>query len=197
MNKGLLVLNGLLLVLVGVLFYLHFSAKNTPAIKETRKQPVSSASPAFKIAYFEMDSLENSFAMVKDVSADLNRKKNNMEEEISSKDKAIRNRIAQYQSQGATMSQVQSELAQRDVQQMQVDFENLRKKLNEDYQEVYLRKWKDVKNIVENFLVEYNKGKGYSYIFAYEPGLFYYRDTAYNITADVLAGLNSQYKKKK
>jgi hypothetical protein len=27
--------------------------------------------------------------------------------------------------------------------------------------------------------------------------LFYYRDTAYNITGDVVRGLNDQYKKKK
>ena len=32
-------------------------------------------------------------------------------------------------------------------------------------------------------------------IISYEPGLFYYKDTAYNITEDLVKGLNEKYKK--
>jgi len=60
-----------------------------------------------------------------------------------------------------------------------------------------MRKMKDVKTKIEDYLREYNSRRGFTYIFAYEPGLFYYRDTAYNITGDVVRGLNDQYKKKK
>jgi outer membrane protein len=59
-----------------------------------------------------------------------------------------------------------------------------------------MRKMKDVKNKIEEYLKTYNNEKGYSYIFAYEPGLFYYRDTMYDITNDVIKGLNDIYKKK-
>jgi outer membrane protein len=55
----------------------------------------------------------------------------------------------------------------------------------------------DVKTKIENFLKEYNKTKGYSYILAYEPGIIYYRDSTLNITDDLVKGLNEQYSKKK
>ncbi|MDQ3278599.1 MAG: OmpH family outer membrane protein, partial [Bacteroidota bacterium] len=64
------------------------------------------------------------------------------------------------------------------------------------YQDLYMRKMQDVKAKVEEYLKEYNKDKGYSYILAYEPGFIFYRDSALNITADLIAGLNQKYKKK-
>ena len=55
---------------------------------------------------------------------------------------------------------------------------------------------KSVKDKIEGFLKEYNASKGYSYIVAHEPGLFYFRDTTYNITKDVIKGLNELHQKK-
>ena len=55
----------------------------------------------------------------------------------------------------------------------------------------------EVRTKIENYLKEYNKAKGYSFIISYEPGLVYYKDSIYNITGDVVKGLNEMYKKKK
>ncbi len=192
----MLVLNVVLLIAVGVLFYLHFSGKKTTPAATTSKQ--TAATPAgFKIAYFEMDSLEASFAMVKDVKSELDKREVAVNSELSGLEKKYQNKIAQYQQQGPTMNQVQSEAAQRDVMQMQQSIQSRKQSLDQEYQDFYMRKMKDVKSKIEDFLKEYNNAKGYTYIFAYEPGLFYYRDTAYNITNDVIQGLNSRYNQKK
>jgi outer membrane protein len=50
---------------------------------------------------------------------------------------------------------------------------------------------------IKNYCKEFNKDKKYSYIIAREPGLFYYTDTAYNVTSELLKGLNAFYDKKK
>ena len=56
----------------------------------------------------------------------------------------------------------------------------------------------DVRNKIENYLKDYNKEKGYAFILSYEPGfMLYYRDSVYDITNDVIVGLNEQYKKEK
>lgn len=194
----MLVLNVVLLIAVGILFYLHFSSKGaTPAKTTSSEQAAASASPEFKIAYFEMDSLEASFSMVKDVKSELGKKEDAVNGELSKLEKDYQNKIARYQQQGPTMNQVQSEAAQRDVMQMQQSIQSRKQSLDQEYQDFYMRKMKDVKSKIEDFLKEYNSAKGYTYILAYEPGLFYYRDTAYNITSDVIKGLNSQYTKKK
>ena len=55
----------------------------------------------------------------------------------------------------------------------------------------------DIKTRIENYLKEYNKQKTYSFIFAYDPtSIIYYKDSVYNITNDVVDGLNAGYKKK-
>lgn len=197
MKNGILILNMILVVLVGILFYLHFSSNGNTSKKTEPKVNQSVSSKDFRIAYFEMDSLENSFAMVKDVKAELSRKEEQINSELERLEKSYRNKVAQYQSQGATMTQVQSEAAQRDVMQMQQNIQNRKQALDQEYQDYYMRKMKDVKTKIEDFLNAYNDQKKYSYIFAYEPGLFYYRDTAYNITNDVIKGLNAGYSSRK
>lgn len=196
MKNGLLLFNVILLLLVGILFYLHFSGKKSIPVKAIAKEGTVAPVGDFKIAYFEMDSLENSFQMVKDVKTELGKKEDAINGELGRLEKSYQNKIAQYQSQGATMNQVQSEAAQRDVLQMQQSIQSRKQSLDQEYQDFYMRKMKDVKTKIEDFLKTYNSDKGFSYIFAYEPGLFYYRDTAYNITGDVIKGLNSAYKKK-
>ena len=197
MKNGLLVLNVVLLIAIAVLFYLHFSSGTPTVKKQANNQQANHSGSNFKIAYFEMDSLENSFAMVKDVKTELGKKEDAITSELSRLEKTYQNKIAQYQAQGATMNQVQSENAQRDVMQMQQNMQNRKQALDKEYQDYYIRKMKDVKTKIEDFLKEYNNNKGYSYILASDPGLFYYRDTTYNITNELITGLNKQYVKKK
>jgi len=197
MKNGMLVLNVVLLIAVGVLFYLHFSTPKSPRQVTAQNQASPATGNNFKIAYFEMDSLEASFAMVKDVKQELSKREDAVNSELTRLEKGYQNKIAQYQQQGPTMNQVQSEAAQRDVMQMQQTIQSRKQALDQEYQDFYMRKMRDVKSKIEAFLADYNKNNGYSYIFAYEPGLFYYRDTAYNITNDVIKGLNAGYTKKK
>ncbi len=198
MKNGLLILNIVLLILVGVLFYLHFSSKEkraTPA----KKVDVASSNTGndFRIAYFELDSVSNSFAMVKDVKNELSREEDKMNAEMNQWQKRYNDKLAKYQSQAQQMNQIESENANRDMLQMQETIRNKKQELDQRYQNMYMQKMQEVKTKIENFLKEYNKTKGYSYIFSNEAGFMYYRDTAYDITKDVLKGLNEQYSKKK
>ena len=198
MNRGLIILNVVLLLAVGILFYLHFTSSKTIGVKKTTdNKPLAQKDTDCRIAYFEMDSIENSFALVKDVKNELGREEDKMNSEMASLEKKYRDRIAQFQNQASTMTQVQSEMANREVLQMQETIKGKKQELDSKYQELYMRKMRDVKSKIEEYLKEYNTQKGYSYIVAYEPGLFYYKDTAYNITPDIIKGLNQRYDKKK
>lgn len=196
MKNGLLTLNVLLVLAVAVLFYLHFSgAKKTTAIRvATASAP---ADPPFRIAYFEMDSIENSFKMVKEVKTELRKREDVMNSELSKMEKDYRTKASQYQAQAANMNQSQSEMAQRDMLQTQQAMQSRKQQMEQEYQEFQMRKLKDVRTKIEDFLKAFNRNNSYSYIVSYEPGLFYYKDTAYNITQDVIKGLNAEYGKKK
>jgi len=200
MKSGILIFNAILLVLVGVLFYLHFSAapKQAVASAHTPTQKAPAGSNDFRIAYFDMDSLAASFSLVLDAKAELNRKEEAVNAEKAKMERNYKDRLESYQrqAQASSMNQVQSENATKDMMQLQQQIQSRSQALEQEYQDFYTRKMKEVKEKIEAFLKDYNAQKGYAYIVAYEPGLFYYRDTAYDITADVVAGLNKAYKKK-
>lgn len=198
MKNALLILNLVLLAAVGVLFYLHFSSGK----KGPDPKIISSASnhsmPSgdCRIAYFEMDSINNSFVLIKNVKDELSKEEEKINSTLTNLQKTYNDRITHYQGQQQSMSAVESEKANRDILQLQDRIRNTKQEMEQKYQDLYMRKMQDVKAKVEAYLKEYNKDKGFSYILAYEPGFIFYRDSALNITTDIIAGLNDKYKKK-
>ena len=199
MKNALLILNLVLLVAVGVLFYLHFSSRKQGAetrIASSSHDPAASHGDC-RIAYFDMDSINNSFVLIKDVKAELSREEEKINSTLTNLQKTYNDRLTHYQGQQQQgMSQVESEKANRDILQLQDKIRSTKQEMEQRYQDLYMRKMQDVKSKVEEYLKEYNKDKGYAYILAYEPGFIFYRDSALNITSDIVAGLNEKYKKK-
>jgi len=198
MKNVLLFWNVLLTVIAGYLLFTHFSSTKEPvSVNKTHSENTSGINKSFRIAYFEMDSIESNFAMVKDVKSELSKKEDAMNLELNSMDKTYRNKVNGYQQQAQTLTQTQSEMATQDLMKMQEDMKSRKQMLDQDYNDFAMRRMKDVKSKIEEFLKEYNKNTDYSYIVSYEQGLFYYKDTIYNITSDVIRGLNELYKPKK
>ena len=198
MNKVLLVLNGLLVIAVGYLLYVQLSSKKSSS---TESHPSSAMMPGnsndgFRIAYFEMDSLEKNYEMVKDVRVELNKQQETMNAELDKMSKEYQDKLNEYQSKASTMNQAQSDAATQDLMRRR-DILNAKKQdLEQKYSGTVTQKMTEVKSKIEEFLKEFNKNRTYTYIISYEPGLFYYLDTAYNITPEVIRGLNAAYKKK-
>lgn len=197
MKNALLILNLVLLVAVGILFYLHFTGKKgTETRVASSNQKNTTTHGDCRIAYFDMDSINNSFVLIKDVKAELSKEEEKINSTLTNLQKSYNDRITHYQGQSQTMSQVESEKANRDILQLQDRIRTTKQEMEQKYQDLYMRKMQDVKAKVEEYLKEYNKGKGYAYILAYEPGFIFYRDSALNITSDIITGLNEKYKKK-
>ena len=198
MNKVLIGINVILLAAVGYLFYLHFSSGNKQKGAEhiNTKNDTSDA-PAFRIAYFEIDSIDANFELVKEIRSEISKKQMSMKLEMDKLDKSYWDKLNNYQGQASSMTQAQSEQANKDLMVTQENIKNRKMELDKTYNDFVTRRMQDVKTKIEDFLKEYNKDKGYSYIIAYEPGLYYYKDTIYNITNDVVKGLNTMYNKKK
>lgn len=195
MRNASLVLNIVLFALVAVLFYLHFSSREKvggPVVKSSSN--VAPGNNNFRIAYFEMDSVTNSFAMVKDVTAELNQKEQSLMSDLSRMEKALYEKANEYQGKANTMSQQESEMATNDMAQRRKNFEAQKEKAQQEYQNYSFRKTSEIKQAIQDFLKEYNKSKGFSYIIDNEPGFIYYKDTVYNITGDLIRGLNDKYK---
>ena len=85
---------------------------------------------------------------------------------------------------------------QQELMQEQKMIHNKEQAMGCDLQDESFKKMQVVNKKIEDFLKDFNKDKGYSYILAHQPGTIYYKDSRYDITTEMLKGLNAGYKKK-
>jgi outer membrane protein len=197
MKNGLLVWNVVLTIIAGYLLFIHFSKKSNTVIPvRSSNENLQLASP-FRIAYFEVDSVENNLDMAKDIRAEINKKDEEYNNSLSEINWTYQKKVQEYQQKSSTMTQTDYEKAQIELKQLEESLKGRKQELDNQYQDFVTRRNLKVKKKIEDFLAEYNKTKKYSYIVAYEQGLFYYKDTVYNITNDLIRGLNLDYKNKK
>ena len=196
MKQLSLILSIVAVGLSGVLLYLH--VKGADPVKPVVSAPVSASNTDknFKIAYFELDSLQNNYQYFKDALSTLKTKEESMNNELASLEKSYQKKIGEWQQKGNNMSQAEQEAANREYQQMQQNFQTRKQQLDQNINDQMNDTRKKIRERLETYLKEYNKDRNYSYIFSDFPEGIFYKDTAYNITNDLIKGLNESYKKK-
>ena len=197
MKNGILVWNVLLTIAAGVLFFLYFSNGKSAGSTARGKSTDSSGSGNFRIAYFEMDSVENNFDMVKDVKAEISKQEEEYSNGLARLDNTYRKRVQDYQAKGSNMTQADYEKAQMDLKNLETTLKGQKQELDARYQDFVTRRNIALKKRIEEYIAEYNQDRKFSYIVASDQGLFYYKDSVYDITAEVISGLNASYKTKK
>ncbi len=187
-------LNIVLVIAVSVLFYLHFSSKKPVAGTAN----ATAAKGSFKIAYFEMDSVQNQFEYFKEVRNALNAKDQELGRSLAQLESTFRNKYQDLQKTGASLSQAEVASRQQELVEMDKNLKNKKQEMDQEMQDEQFKKLQDVKKKIEDYLKEFNKDKTYAFIFANSPEMnMYYKDTLYDVTVDVVKGLNETYKKKK
>ena len=198
MKQLSLILSIIAIALSGVLVFLKLKG-NEPA-KQVSTTPAAAATPAdaasFKIAYFEMDSLQNNYQYFKDALSTLKSKEESMTNELASIEKSYQKKIAEWQQKGNNMSQAEAEAANREYQQMQQNYQSRKQQLDQSINDQANDTRKKIRERLEAYLKEYNKDKHFSYIFSDFPEGIFYKDSSYNITNELIRGLNESYKKK-
>ena len=190
------ILSIIALGLIGVLFLSQ--TKQIDQLKKHVEGEKKSTGTGFKIAYFDLDSLQAHYDYFKDVQDLAKNKENAMQSELSSLDRSNQKKLQEWRQKGNTMTPAEVEQAQQEYQQMQQRFaarkQELEQQLYKDEEDMRM----NIRRKVEDYLKDYNKQKQYSYIIAYDASSFVYnKDTIYNITNDLVEGLNAVYKKTK
>ena len=194
--KNISTLLGILsLILIAILFYLHFSPKDSV---KSLSAPVNKVQGTdFRIAYFDIDSLQTHFEYFKKVSNEMKARENAMTVELRTLENSYQKKIREWQEKGANMTQAEGESAQREYAQMQQRYQKRQMDLEQELQKQKVDLMTDLRKKVEDYLKEYNKAKGYAFILSYEPGfMLYYKDTLYDVTSDLITGLNEKHKGK-
>jgi outer membrane protein len=196
--RNIAMVPGLLaLLLTGVLFYvIYHKPQQTPAVisgSNTNQYAVNN----LRMAYFNLDSLEAHYQYFKDVLDQVKGKENEMNAELNSMEKSYQKKISEWQKKAPTMSQTEGQEAQQEYAQMQQNYQIRKQTLQESLLKHNEDLKSDIRKKIEEYLKDYNKTKGYNYIISYDANSFIYlKDTANNITDDLVGGLNAAYKKK-
>lgn len=161
--------------------------EKTPAAQETK---VSG-----KIAYVEVDSIMTQYNFCKDYTKILEAKGNNIQKTLSSKQQALQGAAANFQQkvQQNAYTREQAEAIQAGLQKQSNDLQALNQRLSAEFQTETDKYNKALHDSLQHYLAIYNKDKKYGMIFAKQGDNLLYADKAYDITAEVVAGLNKAY----
>jgi outer membrane protein len=189
------ILNVVLGIAVAVLFYFQFSGSK-PSVAAGSK---AVAAGDFRIAYFEIDSVESQFNYYKEVSNSIQAKAQQNNNELNQLKEVFASKYQELQKNGQRMTEAEVNARQQELQQMDKTFKSKEQMMNNEMQDESMKKLQDVKKKITDYLAEYNKSKGYAFILGNNSDMLsmYYKDTAYDITADLVNGLNELYKAKK
>ena len=139
------------------------------------------------------------YTFAKEYSALLEKKGQNIQATIAQKGQALQAAAANFQQkiqQNAFTSREQAESQQAAIQRDQANLQSLQQRLSNEFaaeQEKYNNALHDS---IAHYLAAYNKDKKYSIIFSKSGDNLLYADKAYDITNEVIAGLNKAYKGK-
>jgi outer membrane protein len=198
MKNILLAVNAILIIAVGILFFLHFKYhKQLDNISDKVIRQDTMAKRPLMIAYVDLDSIQEKYEYYKEKMTEFEKKKENADRDLNSAFQKIENERVTFVQRGNSITQVEAEAFQRDYTRKMQNLENQKRTVESQIQEDGIRTMDELRKRINDFLVEYNKQKNYSYIFSYSSGLnvLFYKDTSYNITNEVVAGLNETYKK--
>lgn len=181
------------LVLAGALL---FSAGcGNPATPAAAPATVSGA----KIAFVNIDSLEEHYELLKTHREEFKKRKEQMEGELQQSAQQMQNKAQDIQkkAQAQTLSQSEYEAAQKQYMLMQQSLESRNQALTEQLVKEQEEMNKDLKKRLDAYLESYNKDKHYDFILSYSAGggsPIMYANKAYEITKDVIAGMNATSK---
>ena len=174
MNKIATWLSILSLVLIGLLYYFHFTHVDFEKFKFVTRPVDTSSKGGLRMAYFEMDSVDQNYEYAKFIRENLRKKE-----------------------EGPVLSQADNDAINRQYQGMLQEYNNRQKQLQDEYEAEKYKMYADANKKIQEYLKQFNKDKGYNYIIADQANLFYYKDSVYNITTELVKGLNSQYQLEK
>ncbi len=198
MKTASIVTNVVLGAAIIALFVLQFSGGDT---KESKGQPVTIAQMAdpsdISIAYFSMDSVMIQWELSGNYQQELGQKQTELEADFAGKTESFYQRVqdAQYKIQRQLVTRSEAEQLQQQLATDEQELMALQNQYTQELQEEGLVKNRQMLDMIERYVADMSQTRGYSYVYSYQfGGNLIYGAASYNITSDVVAGLNETYK---
>ena len=173
------------------------SCNNAESKMDEQPAADGASASALKIAYVEVDSLMTQYDFAKDYSVTLQKKSNNARNTLTQKGNALQAAVNNFQQklnnngftsrEQAASQQAAIERQQRDLQELQARLENELATETAKFNEA-------LRDSLQNFLKAYNNDKKYDMILSKAGDNILMANQKFDITNDVINGLNKRYK---
>ena len=173
------------------------SSCNQSAPKVDAKSDTPQKVPAsLKIAYVEVDSIMSQYKFCKDYSLILQRKGQNIKSTLAAKQQQLQAAAANFQQkmQQNAYTRDQAEAINANLPKQNADLQMLDQRLTNEFQNETEKYNNALRDSIQHYLKIYNQDKHYSLILSKAGDNLLYADKAFDITNEVVAGLNKAYK---
>ena len=196
MKKTNFILNGLLALAI-VLGFTQCAGNNNAATTSAPAAGAVAGSSNMKIAYVEIDSLLTKYNFWNDLSEQMLKKEENIRTTLNEKGKKLEAEAREFdrkiQNNGYA-SRERAEQEQARLMKLQQELQELQQKLTSELAAENQKNSLELRDSINSFLKVYNQTKGYDLIIsntAFDNLL--YGNPAYNITNEIVEGLNARY----
>lgn len=172
-------------------------ATETTAATDTTATEVKEEKPSLKIAYVEYETLMTKYAFAVDINKEMMRKEKNITNTIEGKGKSLQAEQAEFTRKYQNNVFATPERAQEEydrIAKQEQDIIKLQQNLIAEYEKEQIAKNKAMRDSITNFIKEYNATKGYDFILTRVGDEILYANEAYDITEEIVEGLNQRYK---
>ena len=197
MKKIQLIINIVLGTAVIALFVFHFMDKPEKTSVEDLINVTTQISPdSAAIAYVKYDSLLLAYEFYHELSKKMQSRQQELENEFSARQKGYEKQLADFNEKisKGLVTRYQAQELEESLLQEQQNILALRDQLTAQLMEEEQVMNRQLYYSITEYLEEYNKSKGYQYIFSHAfGGPILYTDEAFDITDEIIKGLNNKY----
>src|SRR5690606_31679214 len=151
-----------------------------------------------KIVYINSDTLAEKYEYYKDVRAKLEEKIKKAQSDLQSKGQAFQREVAEYQQKAGTMSASDRQATEERLARKQEELGRLDQNASASIAQDESTEFTNVYNTITAYLKKHAEEKGYTLVLTYSMSnpTVLYADQKMDITEEVIAALNKEYKDK-
>lgn len=173
------------------------SCNNASSKMDEQPSSGDASASGMKIAYVEVDSLMTQYDFAKDYSVTLEKKSNNARNTLTQKGNALQAAVNNFQQKinnNGFQSREQAAGVQAAIERQQRDLQELQARLENELASETSKFNVALRDSLQNFLKAYNKDKQFDLILSKAGDNILMANKKYDITNDVINGLNKRYK---
>ncbi len=150
---------------------------------------------ALKIGFIRSDSINDKYLYLADRKVELENESVKAEGSLKAEYNRILKKQKDLEAKFKFMTLSEQQAAQEEMMKMEEKYRAMEQKIGMELQEKNAFFQKQLYENVEAYLAKYAAANGFHFVFRYEMGLnLMYGDKSFDITTDVLKGLNEEYK---